>query len=255
MLYTIGVLLCLSPYCMTAKEAHTWQVSPPVEIRVGDIVVRKGYGTWTQYFINCSSREKRFSHVGIVVSNRPQCVIVHSDANERTGIGAVRLESWQGFYADALECAVFRYDGPDSTAKEFADRGMSLIGVPFDSAFDMEDTNKLYCTEFVRTVINDTLKTNIVGWTSVCNKKVVALDDIYRNGFKRIFDSHESECANNVKKCGVSTKAITAQHSIISGPPAGALTLSPHRNWKQLKGKQKGKTKWCAKQSSAELTE
>ena len=182
-------LLPLSPYCMAAGGAQSWQVSPPVKIHVGDVVVRKGQGAWTHYFIDCSSREKRFSHVGIVVSNVPPWIIVHSDANEWTGIGSVRLESWQGFYADALECAVFRYNGLDSFATSFADKGMALIGVPFDRAFDMDDTNRLYCTEFVRTVINDTLKTNLVGWTSVCDKRVVALDDIYRNGFTRIFDS------------------------------------------------------------------
>ena len=176
-------------YCMATGTVQTWQVSPPEQIRVGDIAVRKGHGTWTQYFINCSSREKRFSHVGIVVSNGTQCIIVHSEANEWTGIGSVRLGSWQEFYADALECAVFRYTGPDSITKKFAKKGMEMIGVPFDNAFDMEDTNRLYCTEFVRMVINDTLKTNLVGWTSVCNKRVIALDDIYKNGFERVFDS------------------------------------------------------------------
>ena len=198
----IVFLRFLSPYCMATGNVWAWQVSPPAEIRVGDIVVRRGYGTWTQYFIDCSSREKRFSHVGIVVSNETQCTIVHSEANEWTGIGAVRLESWQGFYADALECAVFRYIGSESTAKRFATNGMALVGVPFDSAFDMEDTNRLYCTEFVRIVINDTIKTNLVGWTTVCNQRVIALDDIYRNGFRRVFDSNgvDTNSVESVKR-------------------------------------------------------
>lgn len=193
------VTLFLSPYCWATGKAHAWQNDPPVEVCVGDVVVRKGYGTWTQYFIDCSSRERRFSHVGIVVSNETQCVIVHSDANEWTGIGCVRLESWKGFYAGALECAVFRHVGPADTSKGFASRGIELLGVPFDGVFDMEETNRLYCTEFVREVINDVLKTNLVGWTSVCGHRVIALDDIYRHGFKRIYDSHHPElCAKEI---------------------------------------------------------
>ena len=194
-----------------AEEVATclWKNDPPANIKVGDIVFRKGAGPWTKYFINCSSREKRFSHVGIVVSNGTQCVIIHSEANERTGVGSVRLELWQGFYAGASECAVFRYIGSENAAKRFAARGMALVGVPFDSAFDMEDTNRLYCTEFVRIAINETLNTNLVGWTSVCNKRVVAIDDIYRNDFKKIFDSQESDCdAHNVRKSGASIKAM-----------------------------------------------
>ncbi len=193
------LLLFLSSSCWATGKAYAWQEYPPVEVFVGDVVVRKGHGTWTQYFIDCSSREKRFSHVGIVVSNETQCVIVHADANEWTGIGCVRLESWQGFYADALECAVFRYVGMAVASRSFATKGMELLGVPFDGAFDMEETNRLYCTEFVREVINDVLKTNLVGWTSVCKHKVIALDDVYRQGFKRIYDSHHPELCTNVK--------------------------------------------------------
>ena len=170
-----------------------------MEVRVGDIAVRKGHGAWTHYFINCSSREKRFSHVGIVSAIGNGVTLIHADANERTGYGFVHYEDWGGFFADALECAVFRFDGDAEVASNIATSAKRRLGVKFDSTFDMCETNRLYCSEMVRIAINEAVGTNLVGFTKVCGRNVVAIDDLYRNGFQRIYDSHHPElCTNEV---------------------------------------------------------
>lgn len=64
------------------------------------------------------------------------------------------------------------------------------LWVKFDSVFDMGETNRLYCSEMVRLAINEAVGTNLVGFTKVCGRNVVAIDDLYRNGFRRIYDSH-----------------------------------------------------------------
>jgi hypothetical protein len=193
------LMLFLPFYCLAAGKAYVWQAAPSIEISVGDIVVRKGYGAWTHYFINCSSREKRFSHVGIVSEVGNEVVLIHADADERTGDGCVRVEGWRGFFADALECAVFRFDGDSSVASNIAINAKRRLGVKFDSAFDMSETNRLYCSEMVRLAINEAAGTNLVGFTKVCGRNVVAIDDLYRNGFRRVYDSHHPElCTNEV---------------------------------------------------------
>ena len=171
--------------------AYSWRDTPPADVRVGDIAFRRGAGFWTEYFVNASSREKRFSHVGIVVSNMPAVVILHADANDMTGRGFVRLERWSGFFDNALECALYRY-GDSSKAALFAENGMQKVGVPFDWTFNMSNTNSLYCTELVRNIINEVVCTNLVGYTEVRGRRIVAIDDIYRNGFTKIFDSRRA---------------------------------------------------------------
>lgn len=195
----MSMILFLLSYCWAAGKVHIWQILPPVEVHIGDVVVRKGYGAWTHYFINCSSREKRFSHVGIVAEIGDEVVLLHADADERTGDGRVRVEAWRGFFVDALECAVFRFDGDSSVASNIAINAKRRLGVKFDSAFDMGETNRLYCSELVRLAINEAVGTNLVGFTKVCGRNVVAIDDLYRNGFRRIYDSHHPElCTNDV---------------------------------------------------------
>lgn len=193
----MSMILFLPSYCWTAGKVHAWQISPPVEVHIGDVVVRKGYGAWTHYFINCSSREKRFSHVGIVSEIGSDIALIHADADERTGYGFVHSECWRSFFSDALECAVFRFDGDSSVASNIAINAKRRLGVKFDSAFDMTETNRLYCSEMVRLAINEAVGTNLVGFTRVCGRNVVAIDDLYRNGFRRNYDSHHPELCTN----------------------------------------------------------
>lgn len=192
--------VCLLLSCISAAgdvTSYEWKKSPPTQLKVGDLVFRRGYGAWTSFFINASSRERRFSHVGIVSEIGNDVVLIHADADERTGVGCVRTEGWRGFFADTLECAVFRFDGDSSVASNVAINAKRRLGVKFDSAFDMGETNRLYCSEMVRLAINETVGTNLVSFTKVCGHNVVAIDDLYRNGFRRIYDSHHPELCKN----------------------------------------------------------
>ena len=61
----------------------------------------------------------------------------------------------------------------------------------------MNETNRLYCSEMVRLAVNEAVRTNLVGFTKVCGHNVVAIDDLCRNGFQRIYDSHHLELCTN----------------------------------------------------------
>lgn len=175
----------------TAGES-AWRQSPPEGIAAGDLVFRVGHGIWTRYFIGISSREKRFSHVGIVSrADGNGVVILHADADDTTGVGMVREQDWGGFLAEALECAVYRFTG-DGDPLRFIETGRIKLGVPFDPSFDMSDDGRLYCTEFVRYAINSALDRELIGFTLVNGHPFIALDDIYSSEFIKIWDSKKS---------------------------------------------------------------
>lgn len=175
-------------------DSDNWRQSPPQGIAVGDLVFRKGQGTWTKYFIASSLREKRFSHVGIVVSVEDGKVrIVHADANDYDGVGQVRTESWRGFHRKSLEGAVYRYTGPDAERARplFAEKGLEKIGVPFDSSFDLETEDTLYCTEFVRWTVNTVVERPLIGESMLGGRRFIPIDGVYEKDFKKIWDSVE----------------------------------------------------------------
>ncbi len=189
-----GTLVALCAICVLAafgEEIRDWRQSPPMGVAVGDLVFRKGHGLWTAYFIGMSTREKRFSHVGIVASVEGGRVsIVHSEAGELTGVGAVKEDDWSLFFGDALEGAVYRYSGPHADAPSLiAEEARKMIGIPFDSAFDMSETNRLYCTEFARIAVNGALGEDLICHTTVNGRDFITLDDMYERDFVKSWDS------------------------------------------------------------------
>lgn len=194
MKFTHRLVLCLQLLLSSSAVAAEvvgleWKRMPPPGLKAGDIVFRKGRGMWTKYFIRASTREKRFSHAGIVARTGPSTLILHAEGGDLTGIGNVRLEDWQGFLEIASECAVYRYAGSEEVGMAIASCGLKRLGVPFDPSFDMSSTNELYCTELIREAVNEATGTNVVGFT-VCNGQgIITLDDIYRRGFIKTFDS------------------------------------------------------------------
>ncbi len=188
---TLAALFALCVLAASGENAGDWRQSPPEGVAVGDLAFRKGHGLWTGYFIGMSTREKRFSHVGIVSSVKGgKATIIHSEAGEFTGQGAVKEDDWSFFFGDALEGAVYRYSGGRADAPRLiAEEGRKMIGVPFDSAFDMSETNRLYCTEFARIAVNRALGEELIGHSTVNGRDFITLDDMYRRDFGKIWDS------------------------------------------------------------------
>lgn len=166
-----------------------WKTSSPIELELGDVIVRKGHGFWTRFFIDASTREKRFSHVGIVVETDANPKIAHAEGDDLTGIGSVKVDTWRSFFAAADECAIFRYENGTNVSARIVTNAKAMIGVPFDPLFDMSNTNRLYCSEFVRLAVNSAAGEEVVGFTKLCGRSVVAIDDIYRKHFIRVYDS------------------------------------------------------------------
>ena len=166
-----------------------WRERAPEGVRRGDLALRLGSGTWTRYFRQTSTRDPRFSHAGIVVADAPDAWVVHSEANETTGAGGVRRQDWRGFCEPALDCAVWRLTDDPEAAERIARAAEARLGVPFDVEFDLSETNSLYCTEFVRAVVNEALGEERIGTTRARGLLFVAVDDCYPAGGTLVFDA------------------------------------------------------------------
>ena len=173
-----------------AARADSSATAEP-DFKRGDLVVRRGNGFWSDWFRKVSTREKRFSHVGVVTSVTGAVLIVHAEADDLTGIGKVRAEPWPSFRADSREFAVYRHVGGAALRERIAAGVEQRLGVPFDSGFDLAETNRLYCSELVALAVNDAVGSNLVGVTEWNGREVIAIDDLYRRDFFKVFDSRE----------------------------------------------------------------
>lgn len=186
-------LLALAPPSSSpaADPVFPWSEAPPVALQRGDLVCRRGNGLWSRHFAELSSRDPRFSHVGVVWETDPEPTIVHADASDWTGRGCVREGSWSDFFggANSTACAVFRMEAGPETAARFAEAVRRRLGVPFDAAFDLGETNRLYCTELLAVALAETLGCDNLPRTTRKDKEYFAIDDLYWRGFRTVFDS------------------------------------------------------------------
>ena len=169
-----------------------WCKAPPCDLRPGDLVLRTEAAFLSRCFVEASSREKRFSHVGVVsVSGTPPMIVSIGEGG--MGAGRVRVVSWQDYMRNAKDCAVYRFDGGGDVGIRIAQSAASRVGTPFDPAFDLKSKDRLYCSELVRDAVNEAVGRSVIGTTRKDGFEYVSIDDCYRSGWKKIFDANDSE--------------------------------------------------------------
>ncbi|HEX5694141.1 MAG TPA: hypothetical protein VFY00_05940, partial [Arenimonas sp.] len=129
-----------------------WQAA----LQPGDLVFRRGNGLWSGYFAGASGDEGYFSHVGLLLREGGRWQVVHTEADDRTGIGGVRTDRLEHFLAGAQGVAVVRprlADGQAERALALAhDPGWRAI--PFDARFRLDAGGEaMYCTEWIQALV------------------------------------------------------------------------------------------------------
>ena len=165
-----------------------WQKSAPVEIKRGDIVLRRGDGLWTQWFVDASTREKLYSHVGIAVTDGKAPMVVHSEADDMGADGRVKRDRWSVFQAGSFAAAAYRISDDPALRERIAQAAERRLGMPFDPSFSLADTNRLYCSQFVRDAVNEAAGREVIGVTMQGGVAIVAVDDCYANA-RKIFSA------------------------------------------------------------------
>lgn len=153
-------------------------------IENGVLVCRLGNGYFSEYFRKYASKEKRFSHIGIISKENDTLYVYHSEASELTGIGHIKREKLNSFLKDINVYEFFEFNYSDLTKNKILNeiRIYHSKKTPFDLNFNSFNDNELYCSELIASSINRALKTAVISPTLVLNgKKIYALDDIYLN--------------------------------------------------------------------------
>ncbi|TAJ11365.1 hypothetical protein DMA11_17140 [Marinilabiliaceae bacterium JC017] len=153
-LLMIGAWLILS--CQTNPTHKTREVLPFHDFKNGDIICRLGNGYFSDYFRKCSKTETLYSHVGIAKIENDSIFVIHTEANELTGIGHVKKESISTFLKEVRNWGVYRIACHDSIKRRVVNKAMEYYKskIPFDKNFDISSDDELYCAELVACCIN-----------------------------------------------------------------------------------------------------
>ena len=152
----------------------------------GDIVLRLGTGYFSNFFRKYASKEKEFSHVGLLQRIQDSLFVIHIEASEFTGVGHVKKETLESFLSQS-KSHKFYYNTLDSVSKDkIVTQALTYYNArtPFDLEFNSQDDSALYCSELVVYSINKGLDSIIILPTlRLGDKLLYGLDDVYQGKF------------------------------------------------------------------------
>lgn len=148
------LLVLLATGCaFSGKRAPAAPVLPEAEFRAGDLAFRTGTGLYSS-LLNLQAEQIQYSHVGVLVRENGQWLVVHAVPGEVEGpddFERVKAETPALFFAPdrARHGALVHTGLPD--ARRLGERALRMVrdSVRFDGNFDLDDTTEVYCTELV----------------------------------------------------------------------------------------------------------
>ncbi len=154
-------------------------------LQPGDLVFRRGNGRWSGYFAVASGGDGYFSHVGLAQRTPDGWRVLHSEADEGTGIDGVRADPVDLFLTGARGVAIARPVLDDAQRQALVDLADSprWRAIPFDRAFVLDDGGSaMYCTEWVQAVALAATGVDIARpRTVVGGREVISIDDLLRS--------------------------------------------------------------------------
>ena len=152
-LFTVIVLSAAGGYVFWFHRVREVPPPPDVEgirpvLRHGDVILRSGIGFWSELFRSSNTKDKRFSHVGIVrLGSDKKFYVIHAEGDDMTGQGKVFEDTLEHFVgaSDDIGIARLKTGDPD----RFVEHARSFLNRPFDWKFNRNDDSAIYCTELI----------------------------------------------------------------------------------------------------------
>ncbi len=137
------------------------RIFPENILQEGDLAFRKGDGLASRIILSID-KSSDYSHIGIVVKHNEKWKVIHAVPGEPDFEGdkdRVKMNDIQAYFGKgrALSGAIMRIKN-DSIAKVAARKAFDLYqrNILFDHSYNLEDTTKMYCTELIHHIFQDT---------------------------------------------------------------------------------------------------
>jgi hypothetical protein len=121
----------------------------------GDLVFRRGSSVKSQAVLY-ADKSGKYSHIGIVVKEGEEFMVVHVTPGERASeetVDKIKMESLEDFFAcdKAKKGAILRFTDLPECSQQASQHAKAFFEkeILFDHDYDLNDTTKMYCSELV----------------------------------------------------------------------------------------------------------
>jgi hypothetical protein len=187
----------IDPYLMI-REGQTL-------LKEGDLVVRLNQDPTSQFIKNLSRCDKKYSHAGIVLYENGYPYVYHIVSGEENPGEKLRKDSLSRFCNPRRNAAygIYRYKTEPGEIKSLKSlvHNWYVKGVKFDTAFNLQTDDRMYCSEMIskllamatkkRILIETTKPTNTearvfstymhLPLTYTSKLRIVSIDNLYTN--------------------------------------------------------------------------
>jgi len=147
-------------YQLFLNPENTKQVYYPLNdtekglLRSGDILLRKGYGYFSEKIAGADTPPFQVSHCAMLVNRKNTWQVVHALSSSVAPYDGVQYQPLQQFLNESQtnSLLVFRYKTGADTLQQIVRETCRYAEEkrPFDHAFDSNDTTAIYCTELFK---------------------------------------------------------------------------------------------------------
>ncbi len=196
LLTSAGLMLAWGLAANAGAANQTAAVSLPSTFQAGDLILRRGVGIISDIARNFAATEKRFSHIGILVDYKQQTHVVHSVHEDAKGFDGVVMETLSDFLKHASDWAVYRLKLKQAQQQKLASTAIHYAHrkIPFDSQFNLNTQQALYCTEFIWRVSGEVSQPNpILAATIRGGVRYISIEDIYKQNNAVLIEARHPE--------------------------------------------------------------
>ncbi len=160
-------------------------------LQTGNVVLRMGLGADSKLLSDLNTKDKSFSHCGIVMIEHGYPFVYHSIGGEDNPDERLRRDSAGFFFSpfnnSAIAIVHFAFKAGDIIALQRVVTDYYKARPRFDMKFDLATDDELYCSEFVCKALNKAMNdTSYIAATTLLGRRFVGIDDIFMNGHANI---------------------------------------------------------------------
>lgn len=120
-------------------------------LRHGDILMRQGYGMFSEYLVSAQDVPYPVSHCAMLINDGGTWKVVHALSSSVAELDGVQKQPLQRFLNESVPntLMVMRLRADTDTIRRISNQleRYAALKVPFDHQFNNADTAKLYCSE------------------------------------------------------------------------------------------------------------
>lgn len=174
-------LLGFVAYKVFWDSENTKQVFYPMSrqekglLRSGDIILRRGYGMFSDALISAQDQRYPVSHCAMIIERNGKLSVAHALSSSVAPIDGAQEQPLQRFLNESVpnSVVVMRFKTSPDTIQRIVEavKSYSDKHIPFDHNFDKSDTTKFYCTElfqhcYKKVLGRDIFEAQLAGSTS-----------------------------------------------------------------------------------------